>query len=132
VRRGGAVVMIGAVCFVGLTCAVSPQDLKPKPTPQERAAIQAREDAKWERYYQGEVRYAKRAEAKIEPYEKITDNIRKDVEAGYSPPPIGEETEGGAQARILANCRAGFTDEVAPATGSGTMDCDELEQDARE
>jgi hypothetical protein len=124
--------MIGAVCFVGLTCAVSPQDLKPKPTPQERAAIQAQEAAKWERYYQGEVRYARRSEAKIEPYAKLTEKIHKDVEAGYSPPPIGEDTESDAQARILANCRAGFTDEVAPATGSGTMDCDELEADASE
>lgn len=88
-------------------------------------------------HYQRDIDLAKynapaKPEKGIGHYERITHRIRNDVHNGYSPPTVGTETESDAQARVLRNCQAGFTDERAPATGSGTMGCDELKAKAAE
>lgn len=122
------VVMVGALCIGGFVFGNLAELEQSDKTPQERATRHAAkvERARW-LTGDGDIDTSDRAE-----YVEINKKIARDVDAGYRPPTMGDETESDAQARILANCRAGFTDERAPATGSGTMTCDELEAKAKE
>lgn len=141
-RSGGAAAMIMGVCLVGFTCQFSPDDLaKPdRPSHAEQVRhdvaqsgrIMASRDSDPSTTAKDGTSHPHASKDGLDKYERITKQIEEDVKNGYTPPAIGTETESDAQARVLRNCRAGFTGERAPATGSGTMDCGELEAKAQE
>jgi hypothetical protein len=109
--------MILAVVFVGGMCSVLPDDFGRVPK-EERPRYQAKVALQERRAEMGYVEKPAYTREELRPYKKISRQNREDIEAGYDPPPFGEEDEGEAQARVLSNCRAGFTHESAPGDGT--------------